>query len=95
MVTAKFLMPLRRRRCRVALPELSDGPLHQRHPARRRLISPVFVAGANSLVAERRSGLAKPSRSDGAECRPRRGGRELDNRELRKMAKPGSRLPAM
>jgi len=57
----------------------------------RGLISLVLVAGDNFLVRGRRSGLAKPSRSDGSEGRSRRGGRELDNRELRKMAEPGSR----
>jgi hypothetical protein len=55
----------------------------------RRLISPVLVAGDNFLVSGRGSGLAKLSRSDGSEGRPRRGGRELDNRELWKMAEPG------
>ncbi len=56
----------------------------------RRLISSVLVAGDNFLVSGRGSGLAKPSRSDGSEGRPRRGGRELDNREPRKTAEPGS-----
>jgi hypothetical protein len=60
-----------------------------------RLISLVFVAGANFLVSGRGPGLAKPSRSDGSEGRSRRGGRELDNRGPRRRAEPGSRLPSM
>jgi len=55
MVATKFLMRHRGggdvvSRC----PELPAGPLHQRRPAHRRLISPVFVAGANFLVSGRR-----------------------------------------
>jgi hypothetical protein len=37
-----------------APPELSAGPRHQRRPARRRMISPAFVAGADFLVSGRR-----------------------------------------
>src|SRR5258708_6677890 len=56
----------------------------------RRLIPRVLIAGENFLVSGRGAGLAKASQCDGSEGRPRRGGRELNNRELRKMAEPGS-----
>ncbi len=42
--------------------------------------SPIFLIGANPLRVNGGSGVAKPSRSDGPEGRPRRGGRERDNR---------------
>ena len=69
MVAAKFLMRLDSgdvvSRC------LNYRPGHYpRRPARRRLIFPVFAAGANFLASRRRvsAALAKPSRSDGSEA---------------------------